>query len=232
MVLLLALAAPAPAAPTARAQPRGFLTPHQPLVRPLVPGATLKPLLSVGDVLPNGYQMAAAPDGLGAYDNGDGTFTLYMNHELAGLNNLSDARVSKLTIDKGTISVLDARYILDGTEGFKHFCSATMLGRREGFDRPYYLTGEEDFTGKHGGLSIVIDSRNEQVTPLVYAGRLKWENLIAVPGWPGKAVFIGFDDTVPGASTCTLGARPKTCGRDAPICTSSWPRAGRATRTP
>lgn len=209
MVLLLAWVAPAPAAQTAQAQPRGFLTPHQPLVRPLAPGATLKPLLSVGDVLPNGYQMAATPDGLGAYDNGDGTLTLYMNHELASPRNLSDARVSKLTIDKVTLSVLDARYILDGTEGFKHFCSATMLGHREGFDRPYYLTGEEDFTGKHGGLSIVIDSRNEQVTPLVYAGRLKWENLIVVPGWPGKAVFIGFDDTVPGGIYMYVGNTPE-----------------------
>jgi hypothetical protein len=208
MVLLLAWAAPALAS-NAQAQSQGFLTPHQPLIRPLAPGATVKPLLSTGDVLPNGYQMASAPDGLGAYDNGDGTFTLYMNHELASPGNLSDARVSKLRIDKSTLSVLDAKYVLDGTEGFKHFCSATMLGHREGFDRPYFLTGEEDVTGKYGGLAIVIDSRNERATPLVYAGRLRWENLIAVPGWPGKAVFIGFDDTVPGGIYMYVGSTPE-----------------------
>ncbi len=28
------------------------------------------------------YRMVGIPDGLGAYDNGDGTFTVLMNHEL------------------------------------------------------------------------------------------------------------------------------------------------------
>ncbi len=198
-----------PASPATQAQPRGFLTPHQALLRPLAPGTTLKPLLSAGDLLPGGYQMAGRPDGLGAYDNGDSTFTLYMNHELASPENLSDARVSKLRIDKSTMSVLDGKYIVDGTEGFKHFCSGTMLGRREGFDRPYFVTGEEDVTGRHGGMAIVIDSRNERVTPLVYAGRLKWENLIALPGWPGKSVFIGFDDIVPGGIYMYVGNTPE-----------------------
>lgn len=44
-------------------------------------------LLTVADpVYPsvNGYKMVGIPDGLGAYDNGDGTFTLLMNHELGG----------------------------------------------------------------------------------------------------------------------------------------------------
>jgi hypothetical protein len=207
MVLLSVWTGPA-TLPT-QAQTRGFLTGHQVLLRPLVPGTALKPIMSVGDVLPNGYQMASAPDGLGAYDNGDGTFTLYMNHELASPGNLSDARVSKLKIDKGTQSVLDAKYLLDGTEGFKHFCSGTMIGPREGFDRPYFLAGEEDVTSRHGGIGVVIDSRNERVTPLVYAGRLKWENLVAVPGWPGKAVFIGFDDTVPGGIYMYVGSTPE-----------------------
>ncbi|MCB1122257.1 MAG: hypothetical protein KJT03_11955, partial [Verrucomicrobiae bacterium] len=45
-------------------------------------------LLTTGDVVsyPNNqegaYRMAGTPDGLGAYDNGDGTFTVLMNHEL------------------------------------------------------------------------------------------------------------------------------------------------------
>lgn len=44
-------------------------------------------LLTVGDpVYPsvNGYQMIGLPDGLGAFDNGDGTFTVLMNHEIFG----------------------------------------------------------------------------------------------------------------------------------------------------
>jgi hypothetical protein len=43
------------------------------------PGVVVKSLLTVGDVV-NGYQMAGAPDGLEAFDNGDGTFILLVHH--------------------------------------------------------------------------------------------------------------------------------------------------------
>jgi hypothetical protein len=44
-------------------------------------------IMTVNDpAVPNigGYRMVGIPDGLGAYDNGNGTFTLLMNHELPG----------------------------------------------------------------------------------------------------------------------------------------------------
>src|SRR3989338_8649932 len=41
------------------------------------------PLISAGQEAGNGYRMAGKPDGLGAWDNGDETFTVLMNHELA-----------------------------------------------------------------------------------------------------------------------------------------------------
>jgi hypothetical protein len=43
------------------------------------PGVVVKSLLTVGDVV-NGYRMAGAPDGLEAFDNGDGTFILLVHH--------------------------------------------------------------------------------------------------------------------------------------------------------
>jgi len=46
------------------------------------PGVVTKSILTVGDAA-GGYRMVGIPDGLGAFDNGDGTFTLLMNHELA-----------------------------------------------------------------------------------------------------------------------------------------------------
>src|SRR5215212_300211 len=45
------------------------------------PGVVTRSILSVGDGVA-GYRMAGIPDGLGAFDNSDGTFTLLMNHEL------------------------------------------------------------------------------------------------------------------------------------------------------
>ena len=57
-------------------------------LQPLARGVTFTPLLSVGDSVntkPDGvtpYRMVGIPDGLGAFDNDDGTFTVLMSHEL------------------------------------------------------------------------------------------------------------------------------------------------------
>jgi hypothetical protein len=44
-------------------------------------GVGITSVLSANDSI-NGYPMVGVPDGLGAFDNGDGTFTLLSNHEL------------------------------------------------------------------------------------------------------------------------------------------------------
>ena len=49
-----------------------------PYVLPVASGVKLTSILTVPDSLPSGYKMAGIPDGLGAYDNGNGTFTLLM----------------------------------------------------------------------------------------------------------------------------------------------------------
>src|SRR5262245_61965554 len=51
------------------------------------PGVVTKSILTVGNSVntkPDGtpYRLVGIPDGLGAFDNGDGTFTVLMNHEL------------------------------------------------------------------------------------------------------------------------------------------------------
>jgi hypothetical protein len=75
-----------------------------PYVVPSRPGVVTKSILTAGDSA-DGYRMAGIPDGLGAYDNGDGTFTLLSNHELgrtAGVerdHGATGAFVSKWTID-------------------------------------------------------------------------------------------------------------------------------------
>ena len=45
------------------------------------PGIVTKSIITTGDSV-NGYRMAGIPDGRGAYDNGDGKFTVLMNQEL------------------------------------------------------------------------------------------------------------------------------------------------------
>jgi hypothetical protein len=84
---------------------------------PTAPAVEITPLITVGDSV-DGYRMVGIPDGLGALDNRDGTFTVLMNHELA--NNVGAPRdhhgadpsgkgsfVSRWVIDKRTLQVLE-----------------------------------------------------------------------------------------------------------------------------
>ena len=74
-------------------------------VLPTLPVVKTASLLTVGDSI-DGYRMVGIPDGLGAFDNGDGTFTLLMNHELGNTlgairaHGSKGAFVSKWIIDK------------------------------------------------------------------------------------------------------------------------------------
>ncbi|MCB1120480.1 MAG: choice-of-anchor I family protein, partial [Verrucomicrobiae bacterium] len=52
-----------------------------PMLVPTLDNVKTEAFLTTGDSV-GGYRMAGIPDGLGAYDNGDGTFTVLMHHEL------------------------------------------------------------------------------------------------------------------------------------------------------
>jgi hypothetical protein len=82
------------------------------------PDVSFTSVLTAGDQADNGYQMAGTPDGLGAFDNGDGTFTLLVNHEFgttAGAVHAHGATgsfISSWTIDKTTLQVLDGKDLI------------------------------------------------------------------------------------------------------------------------
>jgi hypothetical protein len=71
---------------------------------------TIESILTAGDSI-GGYKMAGIPDGLGAFDNGNGTFTVLMNHEIPGglgavrAHGANGAFVSQWVIDKTTLQV-------------------------------------------------------------------------------------------------------------------------------
>lgn len=89
----------------------GPSTARSPYVTPAAPGVKLTSILSAGDTI-GGYKMAGTPDGTGAFDNGDGTFTLLVNHEFgptAGAvraHGSKGAFVSKWTIRKSDLGVV------------------------------------------------------------------------------------------------------------------------------
>jgi len=114
-VAVLATVTAAAAAPGAETGPSSSQSPY---VLRSQPGIVTRSILTVGDSVnlkPDGtpYRMVGIPDGLGAFDNGDGTFTVLMNHELpntAGIARAHGARgafVSRWTIRASDLAVLD-----------------------------------------------------------------------------------------------------------------------------
>jgi hypothetical protein len=195
---VLGLVAGAQAGPGVKTAKPAYLT-------ATAPGVLIDPILSTGDVVGD-YQMSGIPDGLGAYaggtdsaghddsDNHDGgTFTLVMNHELGssfpGQPPGVDARISRLVIDRGTHSVLDAEYLFTGLEHFERFCSATLALIN---GRPLYFTGEEAIATGHDGSSVVLDPETGAWRETPHFGKAQHENI--VPLKLSKWMFLTSED--------------------------------------
>src|SRR5919106_120875 len=169
-------------------------------------------LLSVGDTVPETsdptkeFQMIGIPDGLGAHSNGDGTKTVFMNHELTSSTSSEPvvgdplnrgAFVSKLVLDAdgGVLSgeraydrvynentfVGPAAQADNATRAFSRFCSGSLVGPPQGFDRWIYLTNEEEgtpantFDGK-GGVAVAIFDNELHTLPRL--GHFSFENTL------------------------------------------------------
>jgi hypothetical protein len=178
--------------------------------------------------------MAGIPDGLGAYDNGDGTFTVLMNHEIpAGqgvqrAHGASGAFVSKWVIDKETLQVLtgsdlirqvflqvDGQYVATPGSEISRLCSADLPGRTalfnpktgKGYDGKIFLDGEEISGGRAFG-HVVSTGDSYQLADL---GAANWENVLANPSGLDETVVAGTSDTTGGAVIIYTGVK-KTSG--------------------
>ena len=74
---------------------------------------SLSSILTVGEAI-TGFKMVGIPDGLGAFDNNDGTFTLVMNHKLTNLQGITRTHgsagsfVSKWVLNKFDLTIESA----------------------------------------------------------------------------------------------------------------------------
>jgi hypothetical protein len=175
-----------------------FKTQKPPYLVPTAPGVQVDPILSTSDIVPDGqtpqYQMSGIPDGLGAYGKKNKrTYTVVMNHELGrtfpGQPPAVDARISKLTIDKTDNSVLSAKYLFTGQEGFERFCSATLEVIH---GTPWYFTGEEAINAGHDGSSIAMNADTGEWVETPHFGHIQHENV--VPTKLSKWFFLTTDD--------------------------------------
>ncbi|MBA2383839.1 MAG: DUF839 domain-containing protein [Actinobacteria bacterium] len=168
------------------------------------------------------FKLVGIPDGLGAHANPDGTKTVYVNHELTG-GTLSEpvvgdplnrgAFVSRLTLgaegdvlsgeraydwvyDENTF-VGPAAAVGNATRAFSRFCSGSLAGPEEGFDRYIYLTNEEEGTPANtfdtkGGVAVAIVDDNLYTLPKL--GHFAWENALVQPNQGSRTVIMGLED--------------------------------------
>ncbi len=202
---------------------------ESPYVVRAVPGVVTKSILTVGDSVnmkPDGvtpYRMVGIPDGLGAFDNGDGTFTVLMNHEIpSGLgitraHGANGAFVSRWIIDKSTLEVLHGEDLIQNVATWNtttsaynppaqsvaiaRLCSADLPAHSAfydadsglGYDGRLFMDGEE--VGAEGrAFAHGLDGTSYELPRL---GKFSWENSLANPGTGARTVTIGLDDTNP-----------------------------------
>src|SRR5262245_24560726 len=188
------------------------------------PAVSFESLLTTGDTVGTksdgtDWRMVGIPDGLGAFDNGDGTFTVLMNHELLATEGVvrdhgfAGAFVSRLVIDSTTLQVLHASDQIQNvhlqlpgeTANFARFCSADLADMGAFFNPDsglgyaggrIFMNGEEVSEGR-AFAHIVSGVENGNSYELPRLGNMAFENAVANPHTGDKTVVAVDDDTSP-----------------------------------
>lgn len=220
----------------------GPSTPETPYLVGTAPGIGFTSILSAGDEVigatnPDGsaWRFVGIPDGIGAFDNGNGTATVLVNHEIAATAGVEREHgsvgsfVSRLIVDIDTLEVVAAddlgetiyRYdaasdtFYAGTTAIGRLCSSDLALPSAFFDAAsgkgtqdrILLTGEE--TGAEGRAFAWMASGAEEgdVYELPWLGKFSWENALASPNTGEKTVVIGLDDVTPGQVYVYVGEK-------------------------
>lgn len=199
----------------------------------------VRPIITVGDSAANGYRMVGVPDGLGAFDNGNGTITVLMNHELNAdigtvrAHGSKGAFVSRWVVRLNDLSVLNGEDLVkkvqlwDASAGsyrtsesvtFGRFCSADLAHGSafldtdgNGFEGKILLNGEEEKdAGGRAFAHIASGEYNGVSYELPHFGRVAWENLLALPNSGKRTVVIGMDDFPGGHVYVYVGEKRRT----------------------
>jgi hypothetical protein len=234
--LVAALAAAAALASTST----GPSSSQGPYLVPSQDGVSITSIVTVGDSVPKAgggsYRMVGIPDGLGAFDNRGGTFTVLMNHELPPTTGVTRAHgaagafVSKWTIRKRDLSVVAAEDLIrrvatwnTATSSFNAPAQGVTIGRlcsadlpdesafydhrsRTGTTSRLFMDGEE--VGAEGrAFAHALDGTSWE---LPHLGKFSWENSVARPRSGEQTVVVGLDDSTPGQVYVYLGEKRRS----------------------
>lgn len=210
----------------------GPSTTQTPYYLPAAPRIQVKSILTVGDTV-NGYRMVGIPDGLGAFDNGDSTFTLLMNHELSSSQGITrthgakGAFISKWIIRKSDLAVLHGEDLIQSvalwnrntgqydtpTQGvvMGRFCSADLpplsafyhARTGRGYNGRIFMNGEEVSPEGRAFAHLLNGTSYE----LPWLGKFSWENAVPSPSTGVKTVVVGLDDSSGGQVYIYVGEK-------------------------
>jgi hypothetical protein len=207
------------------------------------PGVVTKAIITTGDAVNykadgvTPYRMVGIPDGLGAFDNNDGTFTLLMNHELGATSGVvrdhgfKGAFISKWIIEKGSLAVLEGSDLIKSayrwdtatasykplSGAFARFCSADLpalsafynSGTGNGYNGRIFMNGEEN--GSAGrAWGHFLDGNSYELPAL---GKFSWENSVANSATGDKTIVAGTDDSTPGQVYIYAGDKSTSADR-------------------
>ena len=186
------------------------------------PGIVSASILSVGDAV-GAYRLVGIPDGLGAFDNADGTFTLLVNHEIPNNRGVARAHgargafVSKWIIRKNDLAVIHGEDLIQEvatwnvTTGswnapakdvvMSRFCSAdlppvsALYDAQTGLGYPgrIFLNGEEVSPSQEGRVFAHLMDGTSYELPSL--GKASWENVLVHPDTGTRTVAVGLDDS-------------------------------------
>lgn len=226
------IASTALATPGVDALTTGPSSSYSPFLVPSAPGWTSSSILSSGDAVPLAgrpagstatYRLPGTPDGLGAFDNGNGTITLLSNHEISSTQGSAvrasggtGSTVSQLVVSKNTLQVLSGRELVNtpanlnltsGTATLDRLCSADLpatsafydAASGRGYNGRIFMNGEESGAGGRAFGFVVAEQAAYQLPKI---GTFSHENSLANPSTGVKTVVIGLDD-----NTATNGGR-------------------------
>ncbi len=203
------------------------------------PGVVTKAILTVGDsanLKPDGtpYRMVGIPDGLGAFDNGDGTFTVLMNHEIPDGRGITRAHgapgafVSEWIIRTEDLTVLSGEDLIQNVmvwnkttyqyepasvaqKTFLRFCSADLPALSAFYDSASGLgyngriyMNGEEVSTEGRAFAHLLDGTSYE---LPWLGKLAWENSVANPETGTYTVVAGMDDGTGGQVYFYVGTK-------------------------
>lgn len=201
-----------------------FRTEQDPMLTNLS-GGSVVPIVTVGDNI-GGFMWEAIPDGISVLRRTQNSINVFINHETStvpfpysnppsasNLNDFTDSQVSVLRINRNSLKITRAKYVIDDGDDYHRLCSNFMAGPKHGFERNLLLTNEEgiDWVNRAGlqwpategadsareiGVVVARDIKTGLNKPIWGMGRHNHENSLALRGFGHPVVLSGDDSFV------------------------------------